>query len=101
MQTSTANPALKIDSTGAGTITITNEGSIEGAGGSRSSWWKCLQVDGSVVTLVNNGTIKAGGGGGGTGGAGGKGVYTGSATFSSLVDEGGGGTSSPQNNKHG
>ena len=31
--TSTANPALKIDSTGAGTITITNEGSIEGAGG--------------------------------------------------------------------
>ena len=50
-----------------------------------------LQVDGSVaVTLVNNGTIKAGGGGGGTGGTGGKGVYTGSATFSSLVDEGGG-----------
>ena len=99
--TSTANPALKIDSTGTGTITITNEGSIEGAGGAAGqAGGNALQVDGSVaVTLVNNGTIKAGGGGGGTGGAGGKGVYTGSATFSSLVDEGGGGSSTPQNNK--
>ena len=101
--TSTANPALKIDSTGVGTITITNEGSIEGAGGAAGqAGGNALQVDGSVaVTLVNNGTIKAGGGGGGTGGAGGKGVYTGSATFSSLVDEGGGAFgnyNTPQNN---
>jgi hypothetical protein len=101
--TSTANPALKIDSTGAGTITITNEGSIEGAGGAAGqAGGNALQVDGSVaVTLVNNGTIKAGGGGGGTGGTGGKGVYTGSATFSSLVDEGGGAFgnyNTPQNN---
>jgi len=98
--TSTSNPALKIDSTGAGTITITNNGSIEGAGGAAgSTGGNALQVDGSVaVTLVNNGTIKAGGGGGGAGGAGGKGVFTANATFSSLVDQGGGGTSTPQNN---
>jgi len=73
--TSSSAPALKIDSTGAGTITITNNGSIEGAGGAASSaGGNALQVDGSVsVTLVNNGTIKAGGGGGGTGGTGGTG----------------------------
>ena len=99
--TSTSAPALKIDSTGAGTITITNSGSIEGAGGAAgAAGGNALQVDGSVaVTLVNNGTIKAGGGGGGTGGTGGNGVFTANATFSSLVDEGGGGTSTPQNNQ--
>jgi len=98
--TSTSAPALKIDSTGAGTITITNNGSIEGAGGAAGAvGGNALQVDGSVaVTLVNNGTIKAGGGGGGAGGAGGKGVFTANATFSSLTDLGGGGTSTPQNN---
>ena len=98
--TSTSAPALKIDSTGAGTITITNNGSIEGAGGAAGAvGGNALQVDGSVaVTLVNNGTIKAGGGGGGTGGTGGKGVFTANATFSNLVDEGGGGSSTPQNN---
>ena len=98
--TSTSAPALKIDSTGAGTITITNNGSIEGAGGAAgAAGGNALQVDGSVaVTLVNNGTIKAGGGGGGAGGAGGKGVFTANATFSSLTDLGGGGTSTPQNN---
>jgi hypothetical protein len=99
--TSSSAPALKIDSTGAGTITVTNNGSIEGAGGAASSaGGNALQVDGSVsVTLVNNGTIKAGGGGGGTGGTGGSGVYSANATFSSLVDQGGGGSSTPQNNK--
>ena len=81
--TSTSAPALKIDSTGAGTITITNNGSIEGAGGAAgAAGGNALQVDGSVaVTLVNNGTIKAGGGGGGTGGTGGNGVFTANATF--------------------
>ena len=98
--TSTSNAALTIESNGAGSITITNNGSIEGAGGAAgAAGGNALQVDGSVaVTLVNNGTIKAGGGGGGAGGAGGKGVYTANATFSSLVDQGGGGTSTPQSN---
>ena len=98
--TSTSNAALTIESNGVGSITITNNGSIEGAGGAvGAAGGNALEVAGSVaVTLVNNGTIKAGGGGGGTGGAGGKGVYTANATFSSLVDLGGGGSSTPQNN---
>ena len=98
--TSTSNAALTIESNGVGSITITNNGSIEGAGGAAgSAGGNALEVEGSVaVTLVNNGTIKAGGGGGGTGGTGGKGVYTANATFSNLVDQGGGGTSTPQNN---
>lgn len=98
--TSTSNAALTIESNGVGSITITNNGSIEGAGGAAgSAGGNALEVEGSVaVTLVNNGTIKAGGGGGGAGGTGGKGVYTANATFSSLVDQGGGGTSTPQNN---
>ena len=98
--TSTSNAALTIESTGAGTITVTNNGSIEGAGGAAgAAGGNAFTVAGSVaVTLVNNGTIKAGGGGGGAGGTGGKGVFTANATFSSLVDLGGGGTSTPQNN---
>ena len=98
--TSTSNAALTIESNGVGSITVTNEGSIEGAGGAAgAAGGNALEVAGSVaVTLVNNGTIKAGGGGGGAGGTGGKGVYTANATFSSLVDQGGGGTSTPQNN---
>ena len=89
--TSTSAPALKIDSTGAGTITITNNGSIEGAGGAAgAAGGNALQVDGSVaVTLVNNGTIKAGGGGGGAGGTGGNGVATSTSTLLTFVDEGG------------
>ena len=87
--TSTSAPALKIDSTGAGTITITNNGSIEGAGGAAgSAGGNALQVDGSVsVTLVNNGTIKAGGGGGGNGGAGGAGSGSTTATISNVTDK--------------
>ena len=98
--TSTSNAALTIESNGVGSITVTNEGSIEGAGGAAgAAGGNALEVAGSVaVTLVNNGTIKAGGGGGGAGGTGGNGVYTANATFSSLVDQGGGGTSTPQNN---
>ena len=87
--TSTAAPALKIDSTGAGTITITNNGSIEGAGGAAgATGGNALQVDGSVsVTLVNNGTIKAGGGGGGNGGAGGTGSGSSTASISNVTDK--------------
>jgi hypothetical protein len=99
--TNPSNAALTIETNGVGSITITNGGSIEGAGGAAgSAGGDALEVAGSVaVTLVNNGTIKAGGGGGGAGGAGGKGVFTANATFSSLVDQGGGGSSTPQNNK--
>ena len=101
--TSTSNAALTIESNGVGSITVTNNGSIEGAGGAAgAAGGNAFTVAGSVaVTLVNNGTIKAGGGGGGAGGTGGKGVFTANATFSSLVDQGGGGTSTPQNNSPG
>ena len=97
--TSTSNSAIQISSGLQGTISLTNNGSIEGAGGAASTQGGTALTCSSTVTVVNNGTIKGGGGGGGTGGTGGKGVFTGSATFSSLVDEGGGGSSTPQNNK--
>ena len=101
--TATSAPALKIESNGVGSITITNNGSIEGAGGAAGAvGGNALEVAGSVaVTLVNNGTIKAGGGGGGAGGAGGNGVYTANATFSNVTDVGGGAFgnyNTPQNN---
>ena len=101
--TSTSNAALTIESNGVGSITVTNEGSIEGAGGAAgAAGGNALEVAGSVaVTLVNIGTIKAGGGGGGAGGTGGNGVYTANATFSNVTDVGGGAFgnySTPQNN---
>ena len=101
--TSTSNAALTIESNGVGSITITNNGSIEGAGGAAgAAGGNALEVAGSVaVTLVNNGTIKAGGGGGGAGGTGGNGVYTANATFSNVTDVGGGAFgnyNTPQNN---
>ena len=89
--TSTSNAALTIESNGVGSITVTNEGSIEGAGGAAgAAGGNALEVAGSVaVTLVNNGTIKAGGGGGGAGGTGGSGVAAATSTLSNFVDEGG------------
>ena len=89
--TSTSNAALTIESNGVGSITVTNEGSIEGAGGAAgAAGGNALEVAGSVaVTLVNNGTIKSGGGGGGAGGTGGSGVAAATSTLSNFVDEGG------------
>ena len=88
--TDPSNAALTIDSTGVGSITITNNGSIEGAGGNTNggTGGNALQVDGSVaVTLVNNGTIKAGGGGGGQGGTGGVGSGPTTAVISNVTDK--------------
>jgi len=88
--TNPSNAALTIESNGVGSITITNNGSIEGAGGAANggTGGNALEVAGSVaVTLVNNGTIKAGGGGGGNGGAGGKGSASATATISSVTDK--------------
>jgi hypothetical protein len=98
--TSTSTPALNLASGGVGSINVTNNGNIYGQGGAAgSNGGTALKAD-VTTTLVNNSgaNIKGGGGGGGTGGTGGKGVYTVNATFSNLVDEGGGGTSTPQNN---
>ena len=82
----TAEYALEVDSGGAGTITITNNGSIIGAGGSGggagagnsgvgsagSAGGDAIKVA-SACTFVNNGSILAGGGGAGGGGGGGVG----------------------------
>ena len=88
--TNPSNAALTIETNGVGSITVTNEGSIEGAGGTAGggAGGNALEVAGSVaVTLVNNGTIKAGGGGGGAGGAGGAGSAGSTATISSVTDK--------------
>jgi len=98
--TASGTPAIDLATGGSGTITVTNNGNIYGQGGAAGAdGGTALKAD-VAITLNNNSgaNLKGGGGGGGTGGTGGKGVYTANATFSSVVDEGGGGVSSPQNN---
>lgn len=71
--TSTSEEALQIDSGLSGTMTITNNGTLTGAGGAAgAAGGDAFQAD-VTCTLINNGTIRAGGGGGGAGGAGGSG----------------------------
>ncbi len=82
----TAEYGLEVDSGGQGTITITNNGNIIGAGGAGGSAGSANGGTGGngsaggdavkvavPVTFVNNGSILAGGGGGSGGGGGGKG----------------------------
>ncbi len=82
----TSEYALEADSGGQGTITITNNGSIIGAGGAGGSAGSANGGTGGngsaggdafkasvAVTLVNNGSMLAGGGGGSGGGGGGQG----------------------------
>jgi len=82
----TSEYALEADSGGAGTITITNNGNIIGAGGAGGSGGSANSGAGSAgssggdafkasvaVTLINNGSMLAGGGGGSGGGGGGVG----------------------------
>ena len=72
--TSTSNEALQIDAGNpnvfAGSISITNNGTITGAGGAAgANGGDAFEAD-VACTLVNNGTIRSGGGGGGSGGNG-------------------------------
>lgn len=82
----TSEYALEVDSGAAGDITITNNGTIIGAGGaggggggSNSGTGSAGSAGGDAIkvasacTFVNNGSIYAGGGGGGGAGGGGKG----------------------------
>lgn len=98
--TSSGTPAINLATGGSGTITVTNNGNIYGQGGAAGAdGGTALKADVAITMNNNSGAnLKGGGGGGGTGGTGGKGVYTANATFSNLVDEGGGGVSTPQNN---
>ena len=68
--TSTSEEALEIDSGGAGTITITNNGTLSGAGGAAGADGGDAFEAAVNCTFVNNGTVRAGGGGGGVGGDG-------------------------------
>ena len=85
----TAEYGLEVDAGGAGTITITNNGTILGAGGAGGSAGSANSGaggDGGAggdamkfavdTTLVNNGVIRGGGGGGAGGGGGGLGGNT-------------------------
>ena len=72
--TSASEEALEVPSGGAGTITITNNGTISGAGGAAGGGTGGDAFEAaSACTPINNGTIRAGGGGGGQGGTGGGG----------------------------
>lgn len=76
--TSTSQEALEIDSGGAGTITITNNGTLSGAGGAAGADGGDAFEAAVTCTFTNNGTVRAGGGGGG---AGGDGSYESVGTF--------------------
>ena len=75
--TSTSEEALEIPAGGAGAITVTNNGTLTGAGGAAGQAGGDAFETAVAVTLINNGVIRAGGGGGGTGG---QGSYTSSST---------------------
>lgn len=77
--TSTSQEALEIDSGGSGTITITNNGTLSGAGGGVGAAGGDAFEAAVNCTFVNNGTVRAGGGGGGAGGNGGNGSYSSSS----------------------
>jgi hypothetical protein len=78
--TSTSEEALEIDSGGLGTITITNNGTLSGAGGAAGAAGGDAFEAAVTCTFINNGTVRAGGGGGGNGGNGGNGSYSSSST---------------------
>ena len=78
--TSASEEALEVPSGGAGTITITNNGTLSGYGGAGGSVGGDAFESATTCTFVNNGTVRAGGGGGGAGGTGGNGSYSSSTT---------------------
>lgn len=74
--TSTSEEALEIPSGSAGSITVTNNGTMSGAGGAAGAAGGDAFETAVAVTLINNGIIRAGGGGGGTGGQGSYASYS-------------------------
>lgn len=95
--TGTGEEALQINSGLSGTMTITNNGTLSGAGGSANggAGGDAFEAN-AACTLINNGTIRAGGGGGGRGGNGGNGGTGGQGrtsytTYGSLTNRSWGG----------
>ena len=71
---SNAQYGIHASSGSSGVITITNQGTITGAGGTAGgAGGSAVRVNTSNVTFTNNGTLRGGGGAGGNGGAGGAG----------------------------
>lgn len=74
---SPATAAMRSGTGWGGTLYITNNGSIQGAGGQPNGGQggTAFLADAAGIQLINNGTIYGGGGGGGKGGTGGQGTY--------------------------
>lgn len=87
--TSASEEALEISTGGLGTITITNNGSLIGAGGAANGGNGGDAFEAFVAcVLINNGSILSGGGGGaqgGSGGTGGGGQYSSTSTASNAT----------------
>lgn len=83
--TTTSEEALEISSGLSGGLTVTNNGTLSGAGGSAGggAGGDAFEAN-SACTLINNGTIRAGGGGGGNGGNGGTGGSGGTGRFTTT-----------------
>ena len=81
--TSASEEALEINTGGIGSITVTNNGTLIGAGGAAGADGGDAFEAFVACAFVNNGTIQAGGGGGGSGGVGGNG--TGTSSYSVYV----------------
>lgn len=84
--TSTSEEALQIDFGLSGGLTITNNGTLSGSGGSANggAGGDAFQADVACI-LINNGTIRGGGGGGGAGGTGGGGQFTTTSTSDQFI----------------
>lgn len=79
--TSTSDEALQADTGLSGTLTITNNGTLTGAGGAAGGGAGGDAFEANVTcTFINNGTLRAGGGGGGAGGTGGGGQINSTTT---------------------
>jgi len=87
--TSTSEEALEVPSGGAGTITITNNGTLSGYGGAAGQAGGDAFESATTCTFINNGVVRSGGGGGGTGGTGGQGSYSSTSYGSELYNLGG------------
>ena len=79
--TSASEEALEIPAGGAGTITITNNGTLSGYGGAAGQAGGDAFESATTCTFINNGVVRSGGGGGGTGGTGGQGSYSSTSSY--------------------
>lgn len=79
--TSTSEEALEINSGGIGSITVTNNGTLIGAGGAVGADGGDAFEASVACTFVNNGFVYAGGGGGGSGGTGGAGASVSTSSY--------------------